>query len=116
MKTLVLAAVLALVGQTVHAEVIKAECQVRRTQPTSSPAGLRRLLIDTNAKMVRVWDNTGHGWKMMGAHPIVGVQGDRIVLDSGGGKTSSLDRRTGAYAFHNDADKVTLEGRCRRAK
>ena len=116
MKTLALALALATLGQAVQAEVIKAECQVRRTQPNPSPPGLRRLLIDTNAKTVRVWDNTGRGWKLQGVHPIVGVQGDRIMLDAGGGKTSSIDRRTGVYAFHKDADKVTLQGRCRRVR
>ena len=114
MKVLALALVVAMFGQAARAEVIKAQCQVRWTKPGASRPGQRRLLIDTGAKTVKVWDNVGHGWQMRGVHPIIGVQGDRIVLEAGGGKTSSLDRRGGAYAFHNDADKVTIEGRCRK--
>lgn len=114
MKTLALALAAILVGQAAHAEVIKAQCQVRWTKPGASRTGGRRLLIDTGAKTVRVWDNVGRGWQERGSHPIVGVQGSRIVLEAGGGKTSSLDRRNGAYMFHNDADKVTIEGRCRK--
>ena len=63
---------------------------------------------------MKVWDNFGAGWKLKGEHPIVGLKGDELVLDDAGGQTSSLNRRTGAYVFRNEATKLSITGRCRK--
>jgi hypothetical protein len=91
-------------------------CHVRETKAAGpSHEFKRKLEIDLTAKTVRYSDDIGRGWVFKREGPIVSATPDRIVLDAGAGKESSVDRRTGAYAFHNQQDGVTIRGPCEKA-
>ena len=75
----------------------------------------RRLDIDLGRKTVRISDNLGRGWVFKNEYPFVSADRRRILLESGGGKESYVDRVSGLYAFHNQADGVTMRGPCQRA-
>ena len=104
-----------LLASTASAEVLTVDCRVHGTEPGNNRNGIRRLRIDLSAKTVKVWDNTGKGFVVRGEHSIVSADASRIVLDSGGTKTSSVDRHTGQYVFRDTAKKLTIQGRCAKA-
>ena len=99
----------------VWSEAVTLDCRVQSTKPGYSRRGIRRLVIDQAAKTVQVSDNTGKGFQLRGSRPLVGVTADRYVLENGGGKTAFVDRRSGQYMFKNDAEKLTIQGRCAKA-
>ena len=88
------------------------DCRVQSTKPGYSHKGIRRLVIDLSRKTVEVSDNTGKGFEVRGTRPIVSADANRIVLDNAGGKTSSIDRHSGAYVFRNVAERLVIQGRC----
>ena len=96
----------------VSSTVLTLDCRVRSTKPGYHQMGVRRLAIDLVAKTVRVSDNTGRGFQVRGTRPLVSADGGKYVLENGGGKTAFVDRHSGRYYFHNDAEKLVIEGRC----
>lgn|GEM_PF-4941668 len=99
-------------AQSAPAAVIVLDCRVHAAKPGFERNGVRRLQLDLAAKSFTVSDNTGKGFTVRGTRPIVSVDGDRIVLENSGGKTSSVDRRSGQYVFRNEAEKLAIHGRC----
>lgn len=95
--------------------VLTLDCRVQSTKPGYARKGVRRLVIDLDAKTVRVSDNTGRGFETRGVRPLGSAGADRYVLENSGGKASFVDRRTGQYMFRNDAEKLTIQGRCAKA-
>ena len=105
----------AVVAGPASSAVLTLDCHVRSTKPGYSRSGVRRLEIDLVAKTVKVSDNTGKGFEVRGTRPLVSADANRIVLEDGGGKSSSVDRHTGAYVFRNAAEKLVIQGRCAKA-
>ena len=99
----------------VSSGVLTLDCKVQSSKPGYSRKGIRRLEIDLAAKSVKVSDNTGKGFQVRGTRPLVSADAGRYVLENGGGKTAFVDRRSGRYFFRNDAEKLTIQGRCARA-
>ena len=111
---LILLAVAVAAGPVAGA-VLTLDCRVQSTKPGYSRRGVRRLEIDLAAKTVRVSDNTGKGFEVRGVRPIVSADANRIVLDNADGKSSAVDRHTGAYMFRNTAEKLVIQGRCAKS-
>jgi hypothetical protein len=105
----------ALAAGPVASAVLTLDCRVQSTKPGYSQRGVRRLEIDLAAKTVRVSDNTGKGFQVRGVRPLVSADANRIVLENAGGKTSAIDRHTGAYVFRNAAEKLVIQGRCAKS-
>lgn len=114
-RALIPAVLLAVAAGPVSSAVLTLDCRVQSTKPGYSHAGIRRLVIDLDARTVQVSDNTGRGFRVRGVRPLAGVNGDRYVLENSGGKTAFVDRRTGQYLFKNDAEKLTIQGRCAKS-
>ena len=104
-----------LAGESATAEVLTLDCRVQSNKPGYSKRGIRRLEIDLTAKTVRVSDNTGKGFQVRGVKPLISADSNRIVLENSRGKTSQIDRHTGAYVFRNAAEKLVIQGRCAKA-
>ena len=116
MKRLIVSAVLlAAACEPAVAEVLTLDCRVQSTKPGYHQRGIRRLRIDLAARTVEVSDNTGKGFQVRGVKPLISVDASRFVLDSADGKTSSVDRHTGAYVFRNAGEKLVIQGRCAKA-
>ena len=96
-------------------ETLNLVCRLQESKPGAHRMIGRRLDIDLGRKTVRVSDNVGHGWVFKREYPFLSADRDRIRLESGGGKDSSVDRRTGEYFFHNQADSVTMRGPCQKS-
>jgi hypothetical protein len=113
--TLALTASLAM-GSAAMADTLSLVCRVHETRPNGQSHEFRRRLdIDFGAKTVRYSDDIGRGWFFKRQGPFVSADAGRIVLDAGEGKESSVDRRTGEYAFHSQRDGVTIRGACEKA-
>ncbi len=90
-------------------------CRLHETRGAAHRELRRRLELDLQAKTVRVSDDTGRGWQFKRQYPFVSADADQIVLESGDGKASAVDRHTGLYSFHNQRDGVTMRGPCEKA-
>jgi len=90
-------------------------CRLRETRGSAHRELRRRLEIDLQARTVRVSDDVGRGWQFKRQYPFVSADADRIVLESGDGKSSAVDRHSGLYSFHNKRDGVTMGGPCEKA-
>ncbi len=112
---LLVAGVVALAAGPVASETLTLDCHVHSTKPGYSRKGIRRLEIDLAARTVKVSDNTGKGFEVRGTRPLVSADANRIVLEDGGGQSSSVDRHTGAYVFRNTGEKLVIQGRCAKA-
>ncbi len=113
--SLLIASAVALVAGPAASAVLTLDCRVKSTKPGYSRKGIRRLEIDLAAKTVKVSDNTGKGFEVRGTRPLVSADANRFVLEDGGGKSSSVDRHTGAYVFRNATEKLVIQGRCAKA-
>ena len=97
-------------------ETLDLVCRVHESRTDGAHRTIRRRLdIDLGRKTVRVSDDVGRGWVFKREYPFLSADRDRIHLESGGGKESYVDRRTGEYFFHNHADGVTMRGACRNS-
>ena len=103
---------IAIAASPAASAVLTLDCRVQSSKPGYSRKGIRRLVIDIGAKTVQVSDNTGRGFEARGVRPLVSASGGRFVLENSGGKTAYVDSRSGRYSFRNDAEKLTIEGRC----
>ncbi len=101
-----------LAAEPAASAVLTLDCRVQSTKPGYSRKGIRRLVIDSGAKTVQISDNTGRGFNVRGVRPLVSATASRFVLENSGGKTAFVDRSSGRYYFRNDAEKLTIEGRC----
>jgi hypothetical protein len=107
-------ATLAMAGGAL-ADTVSLVCHVHEVRARGGSHDFkRRLDIDFGAHSVRYSDDIGHGWEFKRQGPFVSADAGRIVLDAGMGKESSVDRRTGEYAFHNQRDGVTIRGSCEK--
>ena len=97
------------------AEMLNLVCRLHVTAPNGARVIGRRLDIDLGRKTVRISDNLGRGWVFKNEYPFVSANPQRIELEAGGGKQSYVDRVSGTYFFHNQADGVTMHGPCQRA-
>jgi hypothetical protein len=112
---LIFGAVTLATAGTASAEVLGLVCRLEVTAPSGHRHMLRRLDIDLGPKTVRISDNLGHGWVFKNQYQFLSADRQRIRLESGGGKESFVDRGTGMYFFHNQADGVTMRGPCQKA-
>ena len=113
---LLVAAIVAggLSASTAAAAELRFECQVQANRPDAGVSQWRRRIVLTSADhMARYFDDIGRGMQPKSQHRFVSVSRQRIVLDAGGGKTSFIDRRTGAYVLRNQPQSFELHGRCR---
>src|SRR5438874_4517534 len=95
------------------AETLNLLCRVHETRADGAHRDIRRRLeIDLQAKKVRFYDDVGHGWRFKNEYAYLSADADRIRLESGGGKESYVDRRTGTYFFHNQKVGLTIRGPC----
>jgi hypothetical protein len=102
------------VAETASAEVLSLICRVMESKGPEHRQLARRIDIDLQTRTAHFADHEGQGWRSKGEHPIVSVSRDRIVLDAGGGKDSYVDRVSGQYFLHNQADGVIMRGACHR--
>ncbi|MDB5479215.1 MAG: hypothetical protein JWO83_268 [Caulobacteraceae bacterium] len=114
-RALILGAATLATAGTASAEVLSLVCRVQETKGTAHRVIGRRLDIDLGRKTVRISDNVGRGWVFKNQYPFLSADRQRIRLESGGGKDSYVDRVSGTYFFHNQADGVTMRGPCHRA-
>lgn len=114
-RALILGAATLATAGTASAEVLSLVCRVQETKGTAHRVIGRRLDIDLGRKTVRISDNVGRGWVFKNQYPFLSADRQRIRLESGGGKDSYVDRVSGTYVFHNQADGVTMRGPCHRA-
>jgi hypothetical protein len=97
------------------AETLNLLCRVHETRADGAHRDVRRRLeIDLQTKVVRFYDDVGHGWRFKNQYPYLSADADRIRLESGGGKESYVDRRTGTYVFRNQKTGLTIRGPCER--
>jgi hypothetical protein len=95
------------------ADTLNLECRVQWSKPGGQHRDAkRRLEVNLGAKTVKTWDDVGRGYQFKSEHPFPSANGDRIVLEASGGKTSWLDRRTGQYYFKNDREGFVIRGPC----
>ena len=98
------------------AESLSLVCHVNEVRGGAHHDFKRRLDMDLTAKTVRISDDIGHGWVFKREGPLVSADANLIRIESGGGKDSSVDRHTGAYAFHNQKDGATVRGPCEKTE
>lgn len=98
-----------------RAEMLNLVCRVHETRGSAHRDLERRVDIDLAMKTVRYEDNVGKGWMFKREGALLGVNDERIALDNSDGKTAFVDRRTGAYFFHNSMNGITLKGPCQKA-
>ncbi|HLZ85010.1 MAG TPA: hypothetical protein VKQ54_15710 [Caulobacteraceae bacterium] len=108
------AAALATAGAA-SAEALSLVCRLQVTARGGHRSIGRRLDIDLGRKTVRISDDLGRGWVFKNEYPFVSADRGRILLESGGGKESDVDRVSGTYFFRNQADGVTMRGPCQKA-
>ncbi len=95
-------------------ETLNLVCRVHETRGGAHRDIRRRLDIDLSAKTVRFYDDLGQGWRFKREYPFISADASRIRLESGDGRDSYVDRRTGEYYFHNQKDGLTIRGPCGR--
>jgi hypothetical protein len=115
LRAVVFAAATLAMAETASAEVLSLVCRLQATAPNGRRTVGRRLDIDLARKTVRISDNLGHGWVFKNEYPFLSANSQRIQLEAGGGKESFVDRLSGMYFFHNQADGVTMRGPCQKA-
>ena len=120
MKALVCATIIGVASlataAAASAEVVSLVCRVQVIAPNGHHDIGRRLDIDLAHRTVRISDNLGRGWMFKNEYPYVSANRDRFLLEQGGGKQSYVDRVSGMYFFHNQADGVTMHGPCKRTE
>jgi hypothetical protein len=98
------------------AETLNLLCRVHESRADGAHRDIRRRIeIDLRTRRVRFYDDVGHGWRFKNEYPYLSADADRIRLESGGGKESYIDRRTGTYFFHNQKGGLTIRGPCEKA-
>jgi hypothetical protein len=115
LRGLVFAAAMLATAEAASAEVLSLVCRLQVTAPNGRRTIGRRLDIDLGRKTVRISDNLGHGWVFKNEYPFLSANRQRIQLEGGAGKESFVDRLSGMYFFHNQADGVTMRGPCQKA-
>ncbi len=99
-----------------QAETLNLLCQVRESRADGAHRQLhRRLEIDLQSRIVRFYDDTGHGFVFRREYAFLSADAGRIRLESADGKESWVDRVTGDYYFHNSRGDLTIRGPCRKA-
>lgn len=112
LATLVLAGVSA-----ARAADLVIDCKVHANQTDHRKTDWRRrLIINHEARTVRILDDFGGGLQPRAKYPLAGTNAGRITLEEHGGKTAYIDLHSHTYHLKDAPMKFTLEGPCERVK